>query len=170
MRLQVERRPERPGARGLPHLGSTLDVGIPGPQGHISGLEGTYGGRLGWFLMGLEVGRGPERRGVDSPANFPRVSGCQFWVPARWGHRSRAGGPVRPGDAAPEPGEAPLSRPRGGGGAVGVVTLAPNPLDRAPIARSAVTWFHVRCLPPPPPAPPSLRASSLAPETRLRHG
>ena len=35
---------------------------------------------------------------------------------ARWGHRSRAGGPVRPGDAAPEPGEAPSSRPRGWGG------------------------------------------------------
>ena len=30
------------GRGGLPYLGSTLDQGIPGPQGHISGVGGTY--------------------------------------------------------------------------------------------------------------------------------
>ena len=104
------------GGRGSTHLGSAVDGGIPGPRRWISGLGRSYGGRLGWVLTRLEVGRGPERRGVDSPAHFPRVSGRQFRVPARVGGTVRElVDPSVPETRPPSQGRR-RRRDRGGGG------------------------------------------------------
>ena len=45
------------------HLGSALDVSIPGPQRHVSGLGVTYGSGQEFVSVLLEVARRPESRG-----------------------------------------------------------------------------------------------------------
>ena len=76
----------------------------------LGGLAVTWGG----FRWDWRWGEG-RRGGWQASELPPASSGVGTGSTCAWGHRSRAGGPVYPGDAVPEPGEAMLSRPRGVG-------------------------------------------------------
>ena len=121
MGLEVGRGPESQGGRGVnaPGLGSRRR------HPRTSGMR-LRSRKVLWRSPRVVTDRigGGERAGEAGgrqPNPLPlRLRASVPGPRACWGHRSRAGGPVRPGDAAPEPGEAPSSRPRGWGGGGGV--------------------------------------------------
>ena len=60
------------------HLGSALNVGIPGPQGRVSDLGVTYGSRQELVSVQLKGARRPGRQGEEG-LTAP-------WLGARWRH------------------------------------------------------------------------------------